>query len=273
MFSAVDQNDRPQLYLRQLDEPTARPIRERSGRNTGCSPDGRWIAYCVDPEQHGPPHRADLLKVSLDGAPPIRLTSTTVPLGMSWMGDGSITPVSQKVDWSKVRQPWRAAAHHSASKRRAESPTTARVAGQPQRLAHGLSEIDRWDDAFVAVEDLDGGAPNSSTPQTAVTSSLDTWPSQLDADGRAVRSRTAAAHRRSNRRRVRGRRAGLSVTPTPIRARDSSPRRRAGAWWHLPVDRARDGHARVDPPRRTLRAHWRSGTHVCTPGCHPMAAT
>ena len=48
VFSAVDKDDRPQLYLRQLDELTARPI---PGTERAVDPvfslDGRWVAYWV----------------------------------------------------------------------------------------------------------------------------------------------------------------------------------------------------------------------------------
>ena len=136
VFSAVDQNDRPQLYLRQLDELTARPIGNGAGATPVFSPMGAGSRIgCTRSNSTVLPPRRDLLKVSLDGAPPIRLTSTTVPLGMSWMGDGSIVAgVGRRWTGQRCASQWRAAAHHSASKRRAESPTTARVAGQPQRL-------------------------------------------------------------------------------------------------------------------------------------------
>ncbi len=160
VFSAVDKDDRPQLYLRQLDELTARPI---PGTERAVDPvfslDGRWVAYWVhDPNIAVVPQHGDLLKVPLDGAPPVRLTSISRPFGLSWMPDGSIVVGTYKGGLLRVSQ---AGGEPVPVTRLRDGERSHRL---PQVVSSGrsvlytvLSAITRLDDAFVAVEDLASG--------------------------------------------------------------------------------------------------------------------
>jgi serine/threonine-protein kinase len=161
VFSALDQNDRPQLYVRQLDELTARPIpaTERA-RDPVFSPDGRWVAFWVrDLKIPGISQHGDLMKVPLDGGPPVRLTSILSPFGVSWMPDGSIVVGVEEGALVKVAP---AGGEPLPVTRLRDGERSHRL---PHVLPGGrsvlytvLGNITRWDDAFVAIEDLVTGA-------------------------------------------------------------------------------------------------------------------
>ena len=73
------------LYLRELDQPEARPIPgTASADGPFFSPDGRWIAYFDDTEEQ-------LEKVSVDGGMPIRICDVhQSSRGGTWSANGEI---------------------------------------------------------------------------------------------------------------------------------------------------------------------------------------
>ena len=75
-FTAIDVTGF-KMYLRRLDQLSARLLQTAAGRNLTFSPDGRWLAYTEGNV---------LRKVSVEGGEPVTLSTTggAVPYGMVW---------------------------------------------------------------------------------------------------------------------------------------------------------------------------------------------
>jgi serine/threonine protein kinase len=75
------------LYLRSIDELTAKPIAGTEGATGGpfFSPDGKWIGYVSAADRQ-------LKKISINGGAPVTLCSVTTPyiFGVSWNADNTI---------------------------------------------------------------------------------------------------------------------------------------------------------------------------------------
>jgi Tol biopolymer transport system component len=65
------------MYMRRVNELTAREVAQAAGRNLTFSPDGRWLAYTEGNV---------LSKIAVDGGQPVPIASTgsAVPYGLSW---------------------------------------------------------------------------------------------------------------------------------------------------------------------------------------------
>lgn len=71
-----------ELFVRRMDEFDARPLDGTSGARTPFfSPDGAWVGYWAD---------GAIYKISPQGGPTQRITSTSVILGASWTADGRV---------------------------------------------------------------------------------------------------------------------------------------------------------------------------------------
>ena len=81
------------MYLRRIDELSARVLAEASGRNLTFSPDGRWVAFTEGNV---------LRKVSVDGAQVATVGSTgsAVPYGLAWSSRDTIYVGSFTGMWS-----------------------------------------------------------------------------------------------------------------------------------------------------------------------------
>jgi serine/threonine protein kinase len=74
-----------QLYLRNLNELTARPIQgtEINPTTPFFSPDGKWVGFYS-------PEDSQLKKITVSGGAPVTLCSATNPFGVTWGDDDSI---------------------------------------------------------------------------------------------------------------------------------------------------------------------------------------
>ena len=76
-----------QLYLRSLDDLEARPIDGTEGAYTPFfSPDGEWVGFFTVSDQGS----SELKRVALRGGTPLTLCECFVPLGATWLADGTI---------------------------------------------------------------------------------------------------------------------------------------------------------------------------------------
>ena len=145
------------LYLRRLDELTARPIGGTVAANSPFfSPDGKWIAFF----QGG-----KLKKIALTGGAPLEICDASSPFGTFWSSDGTI--LFGQNPGGILRVPDKAGAPETIIKIDAAA---GEVAFGPQVLAGGRAVLftllegreskgtdPRWDDAQIVVQALDSG--------------------------------------------------------------------------------------------------------------------
>jgi serine/threonine-protein kinase len=92
----VNVAERPQLFLRRLDQLTAAPLPGTQGARTPFfSPDGQWVAFFAD---------GQLKRIAVNGGAAVVLANAPAPRGGTWSEDGTIffTPGSLGVGLSRV---------------------------------------------------------------------------------------------------------------------------------------------------------------------------
>jgi len=142
-----------QLYLRDLDEMTARPIQGTDENPTTpfFSPDGEWVGYWSGSD-------SQLKKIATIGGAPVTLCDVTAPFGASW-GSGDTILFGQPEGIMRV------SANGGTPELVIPTEAGERVHG-PQMLPGGewvlftltrASGSTRWDEAQIVVQSLEPG--------------------------------------------------------------------------------------------------------------------
>jgi len=93
-FVGKKEGDRPQLFLRRLDQLKAAPLADTEGAQSPFfSPEGQWIAFFAD---------AKLKRVSVTGGATVVLADAPFDRGGSWSDDGTIFFSASGVGLSRV---------------------------------------------------------------------------------------------------------------------------------------------------------------------------
>ena len=150
-----NQDGARRLYLRRLEELEAQPIVGTEGAQMPFfSPDGQWVGFTTG--------GTGLMKVSLGGGAPISIDQSVGGRGASWSADGTIV-FTQGVQNGLSRIPSDGGPIETlTSVDRESGETTHRLmdvlpGGRAVLFTRGTSDLTTWDDASIAVLDLETG--------------------------------------------------------------------------------------------------------------------
>ena len=150
-----NQDGARRLYLRRLEELEAHPIVGTEGAQMPFfSPDGQWVGFTTG--------FTGLMKVSLGGGAPISIDQSVGGRGASWSADGTIV-FTQGVQSGLSTIPSDGGPIETlTSVDRESGETTHRLmdvlpGGRGVLFTRGTSDLTTWDDASIAVLDLETG--------------------------------------------------------------------------------------------------------------------
>ncbi len=142
-----------QIYLRNLDEPDAKPIpgTDENPSSPFFSPDGEWVGFWSSDDA--------LKKIRLAGGTPVTLTKAGNPLGVSWGADDRIVYALSDGIWRVSGNGGDPRAPREDDAGRAH-PRPADAAGRPGsavRVNDCLPVPQGWDEGRIVVQALDSG--------------------------------------------------------------------------------------------------------------------
>ena len=145
-------NGTAQLYLRRASELEPRPLEGTEGaRDLFFFPDGHWLGFT---------NREWLMKISISGGAPVRITEQHYPRGATWAPDGSIV-FSDRDGLHKVSADGGTLAILITPDRERREKgfrfPDVLPDGNAVVFTAGNADMETWDDAMIAILSLDNG--------------------------------------------------------------------------------------------------------------------